>query len=178
MSLYVDWSRPSACHSKIGSVALYDCAAREMVKNDSFYILYRALYKCILLLLLLLYFLISYSYNWCSLSCLITPIGKWWTDRVLRDLLFDSGVYAGSTAKETLTRKQVFWNALLEFYSIILNNSSQHKSMSPKLMGLLELDIQTFIDTYKQWGCALLTMNFSLKQLYAHDLFAFTHCLL
>jgi hypothetical protein len=34
-----------------------------------------------------------------SLSCFLSSIGKLWADGVLRDLLVDSGVYAGNTAE-------------------------------------------------------------------------------
>jgi hypothetical protein len=41
-----------------------------------------------------------------SLSCFFSSIGKLWADGGLRDLLVDSGVYAGNTAELMLVGKE------------------------------------------------------------------------
>ena len=41
-----------------------------------------------------------------SLSCFLSSIGKLWADGGLRDLLVDSGVYAGNTAELVLVGKE------------------------------------------------------------------------
>jgi hypothetical protein len=41
-----------------------------------------------------------------SLSCFLSSIGKLWADGGLRDLLVDSGVYAGNTAELMLVGKE------------------------------------------------------------------------
>ncbi|CAG2205309.1 unnamed protein product [Mytilus edulis] len=53
-----------------------------------------------------------------TLSCFITSLGKLWADGGLRDLLVDSGVYAGSTAEQMLTGKQ-FNRAVRGFHNSI-----------------------------------------------------------
>ena len=40
-----------------------------------------------------------------SLSCFLSSIGKLWADGCLRNLLVDSGVYAGNTAELMLVGK-------------------------------------------------------------------------
>jgi hypothetical protein len=40
------------------------------------------------------------------LSCFLSSIGKLWADGGLRDLLVDSGVYAGNTAELMLVGKE------------------------------------------------------------------------
>ena len=42
-----------------------------------------------------------------SLSCFLSSIGKLWDDGGLRDLLVDSGVYAGNTAELMLVGKNL-----------------------------------------------------------------------
>ena len=40
------------------------------------------------------------------MSCFLSSIGKLWADGCLRDLLVDSGVYAGNTAERMLVGKK------------------------------------------------------------------------
>jgi hypothetical protein len=42
-----------------------------------------------------------------SLSCFLSSIGKLWVDGGLRDLLVDSGVFAGNTAELMLVGKEL-----------------------------------------------------------------------
>jgi hypothetical protein len=52
------------------------------------------------------------------LSCFLSSIGKLWADGGLRDLLVDSGVYAGNTAELMLVGKE-FNRAVRRFTSFI-----------------------------------------------------------
>ncbi|CAC5400232.1 unnamed protein product [Mytilus coruscus] len=101
-----------------------------------------------------------------SLSCFLASIGKLWADGGLRDLLVDSGVYAGNTAELMLNGKEfnradldyfdqipsAFWNVLLEFHTSICDQTDQASDIKTRLEKLFEDHVQPLIGMFKEWG--------------------------